>query len=504
MAAQRTSQISHHERDRAAANRRQPRGAGYLALLLALGCGPAGPAASPTVDSAAVAQWVGRIAADSTRGRNTPSPQLDRLATVIAGEFRQLGLEGRDSLIQRYRLETRRLLPARSAIEWHRDGQSGGRLGFGPSVGLAQGTVPDAPLRGPVMLLGGDIDPLAIPGDRLAGNVVIWAADFTGPGAERADGIVASLLAGGPSGVIIVPDADPVAAALLGGQSPDRLTPPAPGLVFTALVASESELRSSAPALARAIAGARKAPGTVFDSTGFEATITLADSALAEPTASAPNVYGIRPGDDPALRNEFLIVSAHMDHLGMVPGPDSVMNGADDNASGAAGVILLAKALTRPGIRLGRSVLFLLVSGEEKGLWGSAYFAANPPVPLERVAALINIDMIGRGFRDSVGVIGREFSALGDVLDSVAASHPDLGITPIGDVWPDQKRFFRSDQYSFARRGVPSLFLSSGYSEDYHAPGDSPDKIDAEKEARLLTLIGHFVVTLANRPGALR
>lgn len=482
-----------------------PSGAVVAALALATGCGPKEPGPDPVVQAADVAEWVGRIAADSTRGRDTPSPELDRLAAVVAAEFRDFGLTGDgDSLVQRYELSTRRLMPEASGVEWSRSDSPAGRMAFGPQVGLAQGTVPAAPLRGPVMVLGGAIDPVAIPGDRLRGRVVVWAADFTGPGAARADGIAATLVAGAPAGVIIVPNEAAVAGALLGGQAPERVTPPTPGLVFTALVASESAVAASTPALARAIRAARLQPGTVLDSIGLDATITIVDSAIAGPRRTAPNVFGIRRGDDARLREEYLVVSAHLDHLGVVPGADSIMNGADDNASGAAGVILLARTLSRPGLRLKRSVIFLLVSGEEKGLWGSAYFAEHPPVPLDRIAAVVNIDMIGRGWRDTVGVIGREFSSLGAVLDSVAAAHADLGVVPIGDVWPDQKRFFRSDQYSFARRGVTSLFLSSGYSEDYHAPSDSPDKIDAEKEARLLTLIGHFLVALANREGPFR
>jgi Zn-dependent M28 family amino/carboxypeptidase len=158
----------------------------------------------------------------------------------------------------------------------------------------------------------------------------------------------------------------------------------------------------------------------------------------------------------------------------------------------------LARAFAR-GPRPARSMLFVSVSGEEKGLWGSGYFVTHPTVPLGSIVADINIDMIGRNWRDTVGVIGREHSDLGRVLDSVAARHRELDMAPIGDVWPDQGRFYRSDHYNFARHGVPILFLSSGYAPEYHEPTDEPKLIDAEKEARLVRLIYYFALAVADR-----
>ncbi len=142
---------------------------------------------------------------------------------------------------------------------------------------------------------------------------------------------------------------------------------------------------------------------------------------------TAPNTVGILEGTDPRLKNEYVVYSAHMDHVGITPGqPDSINNGADDDASGTAGVLELAEAFSRPGARPKRSLIFLTVSGEEKGLWGSDYFANNPPVPVKQLVAGINIDMIGRNWPDTIVAIGKEHSDLGTTLNRVNAAHPEL------------------------------------------------------------------------------
>lgn len=213
---------------------------------------------------------------------------------------------------------------------------------------------------------------------------------------------------------------------------------------------------------------------------------------------SAPNTVGILPGTDPVLRDEYIVISAHMDHVGVngASVKDSIWNGADDDASGTAGVLALAEAFSQTPPR--RSIIFLTVSGEEHGLWGSAWFTSNPPVPIGRIVANINLDMIGRNWKDSIVVIGMEHSDLGGTLMKVAAAHPELGITPMRDPWPQENFFGRSDHYNFARRGVPALFFFNGVHEDYHQPSDSPDKIDAEKESRIVRLIYHVVNAVAN------
>ena len=218
---------------------------------------------------------------------------------------------------------------------------------------------------------------------------------------------------------------------------------------------------------------------------------------------SAPNVVGILEGSDPDLRNEYIAYSAHMDHVG-IGNPDangdSIYNGADDDASGTIGIVEIAEAFAGMEVKPKRSSIFLLVSGEEKGLWGSAFFADNPPVPADQIVANLNADMIGRNWSDTVVVIGKEHSDLGATLNQIAEVHPELGLEPIDDIWPEERFYFRSDHYNFARKGVPILFFFSGVHEDYHQPSDEVELIDTEKAARISKMIFYLGNEVANNP----
>ncbi len=175
---------------------------------------------------------------------------------------------------------------------------------------------------------------------------------------------------------------------------------------------------------------------TALSMADWEATVMAADTVLG--TASAPNVVGILEGTDPTLKQEYVVFSAHMDHIGISAGrPDSINNGADDDGSGTVGILELAEAFTRKKAATKRSLIFLTVSGEEKGLWGSAFFTAHPPVPIGQIVANLNMDMIGRNWPDTVETIGMTFSSLGPTLDSVAAAHRDLNMTPVNDLAPE-------------------------------------------------------------------
>jgi hypothetical protein len=225
---------------------------------------------------------------------------------------------------------------------------------------------------------------------------------------------------------------------------------------------------------------------------------------------SAPNVVAILEGSDPQLKSEFVVFSAHMDHVGVAgprgsggcraQGADSICNGADDDGSGTAAVVELAEAFAQLSPRPKRSMIFLNVSGEEKGLWGSAYFAEHPPVPVHNIVADLNIDMVGRNWKDTIVAIGKEHSDLGATLNRVANAHPELNMRAIDDIWPQENFYFRSDHYNFARKGVPILFFFNGTHDDYHRPSDSPDKIDAEKESRIARLIFYLGLEIANTP----
>jgi Zn-dependent M28 family amino/carboxypeptidase len=214
------------------------------------------------------------------------------------------------------------------------------------------------------------------------------------------------------------------------------------------------------------------------------------------------------------LKNEYVVMSAHLDHLGLsAPGADghNVNNGADDDGSGSTGLLAIAHAYAAgaaKGIRPKRSVLFLWNGGEEKGLWGSQYFAEFPPIDLTKVVGDLNMDMIGRTKNEKsvdpnathvlvnpgeVLLIGPDVSSndLEEVIEDVNNNYQKLKLNHFYDVTkPDdthdnlgpqprgQRIFYRSDHYNFAKMGVPIAFFTTGLHVDYHRPSDTPDKID--------------------------
>jgi Zn-dependent M28 family amino/carboxypeptidase len=280
---------------------------------------------------------------------------------------------------------------------------------------------------------------------------------------------------------------------------------------FFQFAVRESAIRAVVPDAAAMLEQLRAAPAPVVQAPpGAEAVVALRDSLVSE--QFGPNVVGILEGSDPVLKNEYLVYSAHMDHVGTTgqpgagcraAGADSICNGADDDASGTAGVLELAEAYAQPGARPKRSVIFLTVSGEEHGLRGSEWFVNHPPVPLPQIVANLNADMIGRNWADTIVAIGKEHSDLGATLNRVNASHPELKMVAIDDRWPTENFYARSDHYNFAKKGVPILFFFNGTHADYHRPSDSVEKIDAEKEARIVKLlffVGQDVANAAKRP----
>jgi len=252
----------------------------------------------------------------------------------------------------------------------------------------------------------------------------------------------------------------------------------------------------------------------------------------------AENVVGMVEGGDPVLKNEFVIVSAHLDHIGLTnsttPGADNINNGADDDGSGSTALLEIARVYTEgaaKGMRPKRSMIFLWNAGEEKGLWGSQYFAEFPPVDITKVVADLNIDMIGRtkgpGFEDTnkthvlvnpneILLVGPNISsdelektiettndeyqklALNHFYDVTApdATHDNLGPQPRG-----QRIFYRSDHYNFAKVGVPIVFFTTGLHPDYHRPSDSPDKLDYHEMVVVTKTVSAVGWVLANEAG---
>lgn len=235
---------------------------------------------------------------------------------------------------------------------------------------------------------------------------------------------------------------------------------------------------------------------------GFDlnATIELAAKSRHE-SISSPNVLAVLPGSDPKLKNEYVVLTAHLDHIGLakdVTTKDRINNGAMDNASGVSILLETARVLVNSE-RPRRSILFTVVTGEEKGLLGASYFVNNPTVPLNAMVANVNIDMpvLLYDFADVIA-FGANHSSMGQIVES-AAGQLGIGLSP--DPMPEQAIFTRSDHYNFVKKGVPSVFLMTGFTsktegEDggkvwgeffakhYHKPSDSlelPINYDAAK-----------------------
>jgi hypothetical protein len=264
------------------------------------------------------------------------------------------------------------------------------------------------------------------------------------------------------------------------------------------------ELELTATYVGAALQSAGLAAGG--DAGSYLQRYTLAALA-ANPTATAPNAIGILEGSSPARRDEYVLVTAHMDHIGVAGGgqkctavgADSICNGANDNGSGTVGVMQLARAFASLHPRPARTIIFAAFSGEERGLWGSAAFAKSPVRPLSQAVAVINVDMIGRNATDSLIVVGKSYSTLGGVTDQVAREHPEVGLRLVNDPW-NGTYFTRSDQYSFARLGVPSLFFFNGPHAEVHTARDAVDLINADVAVRSLRMIFYTILDVANAP----
>ena len=472
----------------------------------ARGGGAGGAAAITTED---VRRRVGIIAADSMLGRATPSPQLDQVAAYVAGEFRRFGLApGGDSgtYLQRYPLEVQRFDPESASIRIA--GPTPATWRTGEDVLLVDGQPPSGDSAGGGVVITGT--PQGVGGAALDSTVVTGKVVFLayGPGVNA---VAVKILPLRPLALLLVAD------------FPDSIWAKLPGHSASVRVRNPSEEAGSAiPAVFAVRAATARAlftrAGVAADSLRVWGDRQLAAHPLRDvrlelavhqqllQRTSAPNVVGILEGSDAVLKKEYVLFTAHMDHIGTpgagegctARGADSICNGADDDGSGTVAVVELAQAFTTARERPKRSLVFMTVSGEERGLWGSAFFADHPTVPLANVVADLNSDMVGRNAKDTLAVIGREHSNLGRVVDSVALAHPELNIKPVGDLWPQEGLYYRSDHYNFAKKGVPILFFTTGLHPDYHQVSDSPDKIDAEKEARFARLVFYLGLAVAN------
>jgi hypothetical protein len=231
----------------------------------------------------------------------------------------------------------------------------------------------------------------------------------------------------------------------------------------------------------------------------LNATTVSIEASNTKEIKITENVLGILEGSDPKLKDEFVAFTAHFDHLG-ITGDGIVYPGADDDGSGTVTVLELAQAFSANPAKSKRSMLFMTVVGEEKGLWGSDWYVKHPVIPLEKTIADLNTDMIGRvdqkydTLKNSnyVYVIGSDkiSTQLDSVLKLSNKQSEDLILDYTYNDEKDPNNFYRrSDHYNFARNGVPIVFFFTGVHADYHRPTDTIDKILFPRMERIVRLI---------------
>ena len=274
--------------------------------------------------------------------------------------------------------------------------------------------------------------------------------------------------------------------------------------------------RVTAPALFESIYGAQAVEPFELRP---EKKLSIAVRKQASSANSTQNVVAVFEGSDPVLKNEYVALGAHYDHVGIgIPvNGDSLYNGADDDGSGTAALLAIAEALAHTTPRPKRSVLFVWHAGEEKGLWGSRYFTDYPTVQLDKIVTQINLDMIGRSKQvadtnprnatlsapDEIYVIGSKMMSteLGELTESVNRQYLNLTYNYRFDDPADPNRyFFRSDHINYARKGIPIVFFFDGEHVDYHRPSDSVEKIDFQKMEKLTRTIHMTMWEIADRP----
>ncbi|MBX3242761.1 MAG: M28 family peptidase [Chitinophagaceae bacterium] len=231
-------------------------------------------------------------------------------------------------------------------------------------------------------------------------------------------------------------------------------------------------------------------------------------------TLKSYNVLGLMEGSD--LKDEYVVLTAHYDHMGSKDG--KIWYGADDDGSGTVTVMELAKAFAKAkaaGKGPRRSILFMTVSGEEKGLWGSAYYGDHPAYPLEKTTVNLNIDMIGRidpgrQKKDSLNyiyIVGDDklSSDLKPISEAINKKYMKLGLDyKFNDPKDPMRIYYRSDHYNFAKKGVPIIFYFSGLHPDYHQPTDTPDKINYPLMQKRAQLVFYTAWEMANRDAMLK
>lgn len=478
------------------------------------------------------------LASDGLEGRNVGSAGYEKAAAYVASQFDTAGLQpaGSDKFFQPVDFVEVSLDASKSSLSLLR----AGKTKTVPVPGEAQlGYSRYSPpaLEAPVVFAGyGLVIPEAHYDDLKGLNVKGAIVAFLTGGPDSIDGNIRShyssaqerwkaLRKAGAIGTISIPNPKsmeiPWARQATTWGRPrmglaDSSLSEAQGMLFSALwdpAQADELLAGSGHTFAEITAAAnanRPLPHFPLASK-VKAVVTKAEKRIA-----SKNVAALRPGNDPKLRDEIVVISAHLDHLGVgkpVDG-DSIYNGAMDDASGVASVLEIAKSIGRRRVAIPRSILFLTVTGEEKGELGSLYFASHPTVK-GKIVADLNMDMFLPLFPlKCLEVQGLNESTLGDDIREVAKT---AGVEVQADKEPNRNRFIRSDQYSFIKKGVPSLAFKFGftpggkedelfkawYRDRYHGVKDDLSQpVDLEGAAQFNAILQSLALKVATAPQA--
>jgi Peptidase family M28/PDZ domain/PA domain len=516
-----------HEASRPRPFRRASLLAVPLLLVLAAAAATAHLGGRAIADSSAASHSAQRIQADinylaspQMKGRDTGSPENNRAAKYISDEFRHAGLEplaaeaGKGTYFQYFTVTVGAKLGRHNRLRVERGASHKSlRLGadFQPFNYSDNGEA-----RLPVVFAGFGITAPEYHYDDYQGldvkdkAVVVLRNEpqkddpnsvFDGRQPTRHSALVNKAINArnhGARALILVNDAP-------GPGEDDRLIPfdslsgpQNPGIML--LQVSRSVADGWLAPAAKSLTSLQKSIDEKLEPQSFALDGLLADLRVdvRHIHARTQNVAGLLRGSDPQLSAEAVVVGAHYDHLGLGrhgaldPGAaGQVHPGADDNASGTAAVMELARLLAARRTELKRSVIFLSFSGEELGLLGSEYYAAHPSWPLEKTVAMVNLDMVGR-VRDSKLYVGGTGTspAFPRILETANTTGLHLESSRSG--------YGASDHTSFYVKDIPVLFFFSGLHPDYHRATDTPDKIDAPDEARVTDLAERTLLALAS------
>ncbi len=462
------------------------------------------------IEEADLRAWVGFLASDELEGRESGSHGYDVASRFSAGVLARQGVKpgGVDgSFFQEFDIIRGEADEAASSIEVK---DAAGAERFALSGDLALGAPREVSWTGGAAFAGnghgpegdsrGDYDGLPVR-ERIV--LVLPTSEWTSFSKRDAE-------AAGAARVLVVSD-DAVRRKLwLGpfarpGFQPPSEKPPAPAdLVYVSRKVANRILRPRGLTVEGLLSAGGKPP--CFDLPGTEVKVEVRYRDTRQRTR---NVVGILEGSDPARKAEVVVLGAHLDHIGEHDG--KVFHGADDDASGASGILALARAFSETPRRPARSILFLLFAAEEKGLWGSWYFVEHPTVPLPSLFAEIQLDMIGRNEEvpkvegpeantNSVHLVGSAGTNKG-LLGPLLKANRFVGL----DFEYDMDMVFgSSDQFNFARKGIPVGFLFTGLHPDYHQPTDTAEKINYAKMVRILRLAFAAAYDIADRAEPLR